>query len=154
MLATILLSAGVGSLVAGNLQMDPIRLVRRVAVPAVLVLSVGLYLALDAWGHAAAVLPLGGRLLVGALVLAPIGFFLGMPFPTGLRALSTHGPALVPWAIAANGFNSVIGTALALPLAMIFGYGVVLAGACVLYVVAALSFPATAGSPPPGRTRG
>src|SRR5258708_38818287 len=33
------------------------------------------------------------RLVVSALLLAPLGFVMGMPFPTGLRALSA-GPVL------------------------------------------------------------
>ena len=36
-------------------------------------------------------LPFGYRLLVSAVLLAPLGFVMGMPFPTGLRAWSAYG---------------------------------------------------------------
>jgi hypothetical protein len=65
-----------------------------------------------------------------------------MPFPTALAGIVATRSGLEPWAIAANGFTSVIGSALALPLAMILGYKALLAIGCGLYLLAALAYPA------------
>ena len=43
--------------------------------------------------------------------------------------------------MAANGFASVVGAAVALPAAMILGYRSLLIAGCALYVLAAISFP-------------
>ena len=51
-------------------------------------------------------------------LIAPLGFFMGMPFPLGLRRLAETAPAFIPWAWAINGFASVLSTALAVMLAM------------------------------------
>src|ERR1043166_2497108 len=56
------------------------------------------------WLLAAAVgLPFAIKLLISALVLAPLGFLMGMPFPTGLRLVKT-----VEWAWALNAAASVL----------------------------------------------
>jgi spermidine synthase len=140
-LATLLVGAGLGSLASGRFR-DGARAVRRVVVPCIIAGAWAIVLTLDLFGGELASLPLGARLALATAALFPLGFCLGMPFPTALAGLATRSPGIEPWAIAANGFTSVVGSALALPLAMLLGYRAVLAAACVIYVVAALSFPA------------
>jgi len=74
------------------------------------------------------------------LLLAPPAFFMGVPFPVGLRALA--GPAAahtgVAWAWAANGFASVV----AAPLAALIALEV---GSAALFLVAAAAYAAAAG---------
>lgn len=52
----------------------------------------------------------------------PIGFFLGMPFPLGIRLLFRDTPRGIPWAWAVNGFASVSGSVAASMLALAFGF--------------------------------
>ena len=99
-------------------------------------------LALDTVALQVAGWSLGGRIAVASAALLPLGFVLGVPFPTGLAVLTRTAPAQVPWAIGANGFASVIGASAALPLAMLFGYRALVLLAFVVYVLAALAFPA------------
>jgi hypothetical protein len=77
-----------------------------------------------------------GRVAVTIGVLAPIGFALGMPFPLQLRALSEERAALVPWAWAVNGFASVVGSVLAVAIAMNAGFRVTFAVAAGTYATA------------------
>ncbi len=91
--------------------------------------------------------------MVSALLLAPLGFVMGMPFPTGLRALSA-GPVLdvtmgatgkdnaVEWAWAMNAAASVLGSVLAMVIAIQFGLNVTLASGVVAYLLALLLLPA------------
>ena len=76
-------------------------------------------------------LPFGYRLLVSAILLGPLGFVMGMPFPTGLRAWSAYGSSKfgernasensVEWAWAMNAAASVLGSVLAMVIAIQFG---------------------------------
>jgi len=140
-LATLLVSAGLGSLVAARLQENGGAAMRRRIVPALVLLVALLVLTLDPVARAAAGSPLAVRMALAALMLFPLGFVLGMPFPTGLAALTGAAASRVPWAIGANGFGSVFGAAVALPAAMLCGYRILILGSLALYVVAAAVFP-------------
>ena len=77
----------------------------------------------------------------GYLVLiAPLAFCMGMPFPLGLSRVSAVAPTLVPWAWGINGCASVLSAVLATLLAIHVGFTGVVVFALVLYVVAAASF--------------
>ena len=81
------------------------------------------------------------KILVSGIVLAPLGFAMGMPFPTGLRALSRDGEApaeshSIEWAWAMNAAASVLGSVLAIVVAIEFGLNVTLACGAVAYALA------------------
>jgi spermidine synthase len=92
-------------------------------------------------------LAFGYRLAVSGLLLIPLGFVMGMPFPTGLRALAAapapEFPAgkdaannAVEWAWAVNAAASVLGSVLAMLIAIQFGLTVTLACGAAAYVTA------------------
>jgi hypothetical protein len=74
------------------------------------------------------------RYAFAVLLLAPISFLMGMPFPTALVRLAWLNEALVPWAWGINGFASVVSAVLAIILSIEFGFWLVflLAGGCYL----------------------
>jgi hypothetical protein len=78
------------------------------------------------------------RAAVAVLLLAPLAFFMGMPFPLALRELEQP---LVPWAWGINGCASVVSPVLATLLAIDLGFTVVLWLALVLYAVVPAAFP-------------
>ena len=91
------------------------------------------------------------KLMVSAVLLVPLGFAMGMPFPTGLRALASipvpEFPAAredesrdnaVEWAWAMNAGSSVLGSVLAMVIAIQFGLNITLACGAGAYVVAIL----------------
>lgn len=102
-------------------------------------------------------LPLPAKLAVSAAILGPLGFAMGMPFPTGLRALvSSAQPELpasefgepveiedngVEWAWAMNAASSVLGSVLAMVIAIRFGLNVTLACGAAAYLLALLLTP-------------
>ena len=89
------------------------------------------------------------RLAICGILLIPLGFVMGMPFPTGLRALATVSiPELpnrddnaVEWAWAMNAAASVLGSVLAMMIAIQFGLTVTLACGLVAYVLALALLP-------------
>jgi spermidine synthase len=92
-------------------------------------------------------LAFGYRLLVSGVLLIPLGFVMGMPFPTGLRSLASEtdqsiaGGAqgnAVEWAWAMNAAASVLGSVLAMVIAIQFGLNVTLACGAGAYLLALL----------------
>jgi spermidine synthase len=90
------------------------------------------------------------RLLISGMLLAPLGFVMGMPFPSGLRAL-VKGPLpggatgenhAVEWAWAMNAAASVLGSVLAMVIAIQFGLNATLACGVAAYLLALMLLPA------------
>jgi spermidine synthase len=79
------------------------------------------------------------KILISLLLIAPLAFFMGMPFPLGLTVVSSRTPPLVPWAWGINGCASVVSPVLATILAISFGFNVVVSCALFLYLLAALN---------------
>jgi hypothetical protein len=154
----LLLSSGTGSWISG-MWLNRFGRVRVVllAIGAALLVEV----AVLPRGLASLVgLPFVARLLVSGVLLVPLGFAMGMPFPTGLRALkpSAHGaevtasaPVLtegieaqntIEWAWAMNAGASVLGSVLAMVIAVHWGLGVTLACGAAAYFLALAVTPA------------
>jgi len=95
----------------------------------------------------------GYRLFVSGVLLVPLGFVMGMPFPTGLRAFAAlpapEYPAgtnaadnAVEWAWAMNAAASVLGSVLAMVIAIQFGLTVTLECGTGAYLLALVLMPA------------
>ncbi len=97
-------------------------------------------------------LAFGYRLVISAVLLIPLGFVMGMPFPTGLRALAAmpapEFPAgkdassnAVEWAWAMNAAASVLGSVLAMVIAIQVGLTATLATGAAAYLAALALMP-------------
>jgi len=154
----LLLSSGAGSLLSRRWLPSP----ARGWIPlAVLVVAIAVTtLALPGFLSALIGLPFLLKLGVCAVVLGPLGLAMGMPFPTGLRAIANKHELELPasesgalageedngveWAWAMNAASSVLGSVLAMVIAIRFGLNVTLASGAGAYVLALLVFPALA----------
>ena len=129
-------------------------------VPLVLVIAALLANVVFLPGRLAALVGMafGYRLLVSGILLMPLGFVMGMPFPTGLRALAAFPvpefPAgqgasdnAVEWAWAMNAAASVMGSVLAMVIAIQFGLTMTLACGAGAYLLALLLMPALRTKP-------
>lgn len=78
------------------------------------------------------------KLLVSAVLLVPLGFVMGMPFPTGLRALAERKRegTFIEWAWAMNAAASVLGSVLAIMIAIEWGLNITLACGAAAYLLA------------------
>lgn len=78
------------------------------------------------------------RLIVSAVLIVPLGFGMGMPFPTGLRALGDNPKQQfsIEWAWAMNAAASVLGSVLAIVIAIEFGFNATLACGATAYLLA------------------
>nr|HPN82321.1 hypothetical protein [Spirochaetota bacterium] len=103
-------------------------------------------LALHAFVFAPLMQPLLGlpeffRIVIVILFLAPLGFFMGFPYPLGLQVLSDKREHLMPWGLAINGSVSVFASVLTSILSMHFGFVFVFILAALFYLAAWLTFP-------------
>ncbi len=81
------------------------------------------------------------KIAASVLLIAPLAFAMGMPFPMGLSELGNHSESLIPWAWGVNGCASVISAVAATLVAIHFGFTVVMVMALIFYLLAYLSFP-------------
>jgi len=143
----LLLSSGAGSMVSRWWLSEPSR------IWLVLMLIVGGLLAyvglLPGMLNRFVGLPLAAKLLISAALLVPLGFGMGMPFPTGLRSLANSiknecfaptengtGGNFVEWAWAMNAASSVLGSVVAIIIAIQYGLNATLACGAAAYFVA------------------
>jgi spermidine synthase len=81
-------------------------------------------------------LPHIARIVVAIAIIAPLAFLMGVPFPVGIRAIGATGDQHIPWAWAANGCASVIGSVCAVLGAMLWNFSVMLLAAGGVYLLA------------------
>ena len=137
-LAGFLVFAGAGARVALSLSGRPIRL--RILLPVVAIVLLG-FIYLDRLAAVSATLVLLSdplRILAALLLIAPLAFFMGMPFPVAIESLARQRESLVPLAWAANGCASVTGAVIASLIAVGYGGSMVVVIAMVCYAGAAL----------------
>jgi hypothetical protein len=134
-LASLLISSGAGSLLSYRVAI--LRTPSISIVLSVLVVAYGLLLPhligiISSYGMAI-------KLLLTFLILFPLGLFMGIPFPAGLRILGETHEDLIPWAWAINGCLSVLAPLLAVMLAMASGFRDVLWAGAGAYLLAFLT---------------
>lgn len=81
---------------------------------------------------AAGTLELVPRMAITAVLILPLGFFMGMPFPKGTLRVGE----LIDWGFAVNGAASVLGSVLVLLAAFAWGFSVALMLAAGVYAAA------------------
>jgi hypothetical protein len=138
-LTAFLLFAGAGSRYSQRLAQANAGVT--VAVAAIAAASLVYLFALDRLLAPLAGLADSLRILLSVVLIAPLAFFMGIPFPLGITRVGQRTPNLIPWAWGINGCASVISAVLATLLAMHFGFTVVVLTAVALYGIAALSLP-------------
>ena len=76
------------------------------------------------------------RILISVILLSLMGIFMGMPFPIGIRLVGHKSKGLIPFCWFLNGIFSVLGSILAVILAMNIGFTKTILFAAGLYFTA------------------
>ena len=81
------------------------------------------------------------KIIISALIITPPAFFMGMPFPLGLRLLSSNSETStqIPWAWGINGMFSVVATVLVTIVAIELGFVWVMLFAIAAYSLSLLT---------------
>jgi hypothetical protein len=143
-LFAFLLSAGLGSRWSQRLSEPAVQQRQAVALPALAIIALTLVYAagLPRLAPAIAGFSDAARIALALVLIFPLGFAMGIPFPLGVRRVAALQRALVPWAWGVNACASVVSAVLATLLAIHIGFTSVLLIAACLYGLAACVYPA------------
>jgi MFS family permease len=113
----------------------------RLAVALICIIAgvIALSIAVTPVAEGGVTLPFMLKVLISVALISPVGFAMGMPFPSGLTLLERIMPASVRWAWAVNAAASVLGSAMAMFLAIYLGLSTTLLIGGLLYAGALLS---------------
>jgi predicted membrane-bound spermidine synthase len=132
LLFTLLAAGGVGSRFASRFRLGVVCL-------AAGVLAAVYALALPRVVPLLLPLLLGARIAIAMLLVAPLGFLMGMPFPSGLRETGQGPFPLPPFYWGLNGIFSVIGSLATIGVAVVAGFTWAMLGGAAFYLVAAIT---------------
>jgi spermidine synthase len=134
----LLISTGIGSLWSQKLaRLLGGRLITLFSIVLAVLLTayaLGLFPLLEVF------MPLGfpWRIAVSLALISLVGFFMGVFFPDGIRRLGQADKALIGWAWGANSFATVLGSIVAVIVAINWSFSAVLIAAAVSYLAAAI----------------
>ena len=84
-------------------------------------------------------LPISARILVAMILVAPMGFAMGMPFPRGLQSTGRGSLPAPPFFWGLNGVMSVVGSVTTVFVALKWGFEAAMLLGCIAYVLAGLA---------------
>lgn len=133
--STMLISSGIGSMFSVKFFANSKKKLYIIFV-IIAVLAITLGILVPVIFDAMVRLELIWRVVISALIIAPLGFFMGMPFPIGLTLIDDDDRRYAAFAWGINGFFSVIGTVTAIILAMTAGFLFVFVLTGIIYLLA------------------
>jgi hypothetical protein len=135
-LFSLLLFGGLGSLLSVKVNLTSVIPVAAILVAIALLVAV-MTVVTDHLFPATLSWPVAGRASLTVVLLAVAATPMGFPFPLGMAHLGRLRVEAIPWAWAMNGAASVLGSVVAMALAMAVGYRVSLLLAAFCYLCAA-----------------
>jgi len=135
-LFSLMLSAGLGSYLSSRLKFFNLNLVIIVLV-AYIAVFVGVFPFVSDFIISKV---LWQRFFYTALLIMPAGFFMGIPFPTGISKAKEKRREIIPWLWAINGCSSVVGSIAAVIISIHFGFSIAIGIAALLYILALISY--------------
>ena len=144
-LCAFLVFAGLGSFCCPHVSRISQKFRLHVAIPTVIII-----LSLIAFAYLLLLSPIVDhfiaspdslKIVVSVGLIAPLAFFMGMPFPLGIEQLRRNQPDLIAWAWGINGYASVVGAILAICLAIALGFNAVILIAIAVYIAGARFAP-------------
>lgn len=138
-LSSFLIFSGLGSLTSGIFRWSKMKTVF-LSVAVIVLYGTVLILGLQWLLNMFLAFELPVRAMVTGLIIFPLAFFMGMPFPAGLREASQSAPEVVPWAVGINSCASVIASIATIILAMGVGFSAVMGIGLAIYGLALICF--------------
>ena len=136
-LAALLIGSGIGGYLSNSRFFN--RTAKAFYLPPLMVVIVNILLLLSLGFilQSTSALNLTFRIIIASVLVMLQGFFMGMPFPRGLKLIGTSGRSeIVPVMWGINGVTSVIGSVLSIILSMTMGFtGTLIVGAAVYLAV-------------------
>jgi hypothetical protein len=139
-LSGMLVFSGIGSYVSSVYLNDPKKGVALASLIVFCWILLAIFL-MDSILLAFLSLPFAAKCGLVIVLIAPLSFALGFPFPLGLFLFCGERSNFLPWAWSLNGAFSVISTPLANLLAITSGYNILLIASLLLYAMVFVMFP-------------
>jgi hypothetical protein len=139
-LFSLLLSSGIGSIVSGRLATKSKSVFKGIllACTCVILFTVLYSAILPQIFSALLAADSSIRILTTVLLIFPLGFFMGIPFPSAMRILNVTSNESIPWVWGINGAMSVLGSVLATVSGILFGFSNAILFGAATYLVAFL----------------
>ena len=138
---SFLLSAGVGSYVTDITRMHTRKLLRYTPYIMIPVYGIALLWFKEPLLDYFLQWTTFNRMAAAFALIAPLGFFMGMPFAIGIAGSHDKGKGAVGWAWAINGLFTVLGGVCSIVLAIYIGFFDTLMIAFIIYVLAGMLLP-------------
>jgi len=130
-LFSIMIAAGIGSFISSRFKVS----LRWVV--AVIVVYIALFIfTFKSVGDFIISKVLWQRFLYSILLIIPLGFVMGIPFPSAIAKVKEKREEIVPWLWAINGCSSVVGSITAVIISIHFGFFTVMGIAALIYIAA------------------
>lgn len=126
-LFSMLLSSGVGSFLSGRFRVRSLKKILLSVCGLLLLYNLLISEIFNLFLSA----KISSKYLISFVTLFPLGFFMGMPFPMGLRLLKRNS---IPWAWALNACASVLASVGAVVIALSYGFSFVFLLASISYL--------------------
>lgn len=136
---SLLVSAGIGSFLTTKINQEKLKSHLKMILLTVIGIIYLYNISLYPMFNKLLGLGINLRILISILLISMMGIFLGMPFPIGMRLLGSRHKELIPFCWSLNGVFSVLGSILALILAMNIGFTKTIFFAANLYFLAFLT---------------
>ena len=146
--AALFLAAALGARLTGSIAVDRLALASGNRAQLLVALLALAAVAIAPGLDAAAGLPLGARLGVVVLVVAPLGALMGALLPLGVKLVALRSPELVPWCWGLVGVAGVVALAAGALVALSVGYSALFLAAGASYLLAAAVSPEVKASAP------
>lgn len=135
-LMSVLLFTGIGSLTTKTSRPEHDYRNLRSVLAAVCCLALGYRFALPLLINAEIGQAIAIKIILTALAVAPLSFFMGQAFPLGIKIINRDAKTyLIPWLWAVNGAASVLASVLAIFFAMYFGFTTVFTLGAAIYLL-------------------
>jgi len=140
-LGSLLMGMGIGSFSARKIYSKQNQKKLVIFSLIVFIVTTGLFFALSAILNNLLGFSIYIKALISSLILIPIGFILGIPFPTGIRLAEEIGcKNFITWMYGINGTMAVLGSVTAISLSTVFGFSVSIIIGVLCYLAVAIIF--------------
>jgi len=123
LLGSLLVSMGFGSYTSRKILKDSVLKKILYTILAIIVFGIVLFTILPLIFNKLLAYSLTVRAIVSIIIIFPLGFLLGIPFPTAIQLLNHEKlKKYIPWMYGINGTMTVLGSVLAVIISMIYGF--------------------------------
>jgi len=134
-LFSLLISSGLGSAVSRRWGDKTLKVVGFAVAIILLLIPLELLLIEKVFQHYFMAMSPPPRFILATVAIFPLGFVMGIPFPSGIRLIGNKYPNMIPWYWGVNACFSVISSLVTVLVSMTAGFRIAMIVAGIVYLV-------------------